>query len=144
MHHLKRALAMLLCLAVILCAGCSAPRPQDTEGTSDLQYIFVHGLSGWGRYDKIYRVAPYWGTRNGDLMEYLGEQGFRAHAASVDPIGSAWDRACELYAQLTGSVVDYGAEQHRETKQRRKRAFQMAHRSPSCICDTSILPVFTV
>ena len=48
-----------------------------------LQYIFVHGLSGWGRYDKTYRFAPYWGTRNGDLMEYLGEAGYRCHAASA-------------------------------------------------------------
>ena len=110
MTQLKRAFALLLCAAMLLCAGCGAPRPQDTAGTSDLQYIFVHGLSGWGRYDRIYRVAPYWGTRGGDLMETLGEAGYRAHAASVDPIGSAWDRACELYAQLTGSVVDYGAE----------------------------------
>ena len=111
MRHWKRALAVLLCAVMLLCAGCgSAPLPQETEGTSELQYIFVHGLSGWGRYDKTYRFAPYWGTRNGDLMEYLGGEGYRCHAASVDPIGSAWDRACELYAQLTGSVVDYGAE----------------------------------
>ena len=111
MRHFKRALALLLCLGVLVCAGCgAAPLPRDTAGSSELQYIFVHGLSGWGRYDKIYRFAPYWGTRNGDLMEDLGEAGYRCHAASVDPIGSAWDRACELYAQLTGSVVDYGAE----------------------------------
>ena len=111
MRRLKRTLSLLLCACLLLCAGCgSAPLPQDTEGTSELQYIFVHGLSGWGRYDKIYRYAPYWGGRNGDLMEYLGAQGYRCHAASVDPVGSAWDRACELYAQLTGTVVDYGAE----------------------------------
>ena len=111
MRRLKQTLAILLCVGILLCAGCgTAPLPQDTVGSSELQYIFVHGLSGWGRYDKVYRFVPYWGTRSGDLMEYLGEAGYRCHAASVDPIGSAWDRACELYAQLTGSVVDYGAE----------------------------------
>ena len=26
-----------------------------------MQYIFVHGLSGWGSYDKVYRRMPYWG-----------------------------------------------------------------------------------
>jgi len=31
-----------------------------------------------------------------------------AYAASVAPNGSAWDRACELYAQLSGTRVDYG------------------------------------
>ena len=25
-----------------------------------MQYIFVHGLSGWGSYDKVYRRMPYW------------------------------------------------------------------------------------
>ncbi len=51
---------------------------------------------------------PYWGMRGGDLMEYLKEQGFSCYAASVAPTGSAWDRACELYAQLAGTRVDYG------------------------------------
>ena len=46
----------------------------------------------------------------GDLLKYLSEQGYDCYAASVDPKGSAWDRACELYAQLTGTVVDYGVE----------------------------------
>ena len=46
----------------------------------------------------------------GDLMKYLNGEGFECCSASVDPTGSAWDRACELYAQLTGSVVDYGEE----------------------------------
>ena len=111
MHHLKQALALLLCAAMLLCAGCGAKlRPQDTEGTSELQYIFVHGLSGWGRYDKMYRYAPYWGARNGDLMQYLGGEGYRCHAASVAPTGRAWDRACEPSAQRTGAVVDYGSE----------------------------------
>jgi len=32
---------------------------------SGLQYIFVHGLSGWGSYDDRYRRMPYWGMRGG-------------------------------------------------------------------------------
>ena len=75
---------------------------------SDLKYIFVHGLSGWGSYDDAYRKMPYWGMRNGDLMVFLRKQGFDCYAASVSPTGSAWDRACDLYAQLTGTRVDYG------------------------------------
>ncbi len=73
-----------------------------------LQFIFVHGLSGWGSYDKAYRRMPYWGMRGGDLMEFLRAKGFDCYAASVAPTGSAWDRACELYAQLAGTRVDYG------------------------------------
>ena len=69
---------------------------------SHLTYVFVHGLAGWGSYDERYRRMPYLGMRGGDLMAFLREKGFDCHAASVAPSGSAWDRACELYAQLAG------------------------------------------
>ena len=75
----------------------------------NLYYIFVHGISGWGSYDKVYDRMPYWGMFGGDLITYLRSQGFAAFAASVAPIGSAWDRACELYAQISGNRTDYGA-----------------------------------
>ncbi len=75
---------------------------------SKLTYIFVHGLSGWGSYDSRYQRMPYWGMQGGDLMTFLRQQGFSCHAASVAPTGSAWDQACELYAQLAGTQVDYG------------------------------------
>ena len=78
-----------------------------------MQYIFVHGLSGWGSYDAAYQRMPYWGMRGGDLMAWLRDQGFDCRAASVAPTGSAWDRACELYAQLAGPRVDYGAAHSR-------------------------------
>lgn len=42
-------------------------------------------------------------------MDFLREKGYDCHAASVSPTGSAWDRACELYAQLAGKRTDYGA-----------------------------------
>ena len=76
---------------------------------SNLQYIFVHGLSGWGSYDAAYRRMPCWGMRGGDLIVFLRGKGFDCYAASVAPTGSARDRACELYAQLAGTRVDYGA-----------------------------------
>lgn len=71
-------------------------------------YIFVHGLMGWGSYDFYYPIMPYWGMFGGDLMKYLNNSGFECYAASVAGTDSAWDRACELYAQLTGTVTDYG------------------------------------
>ena len=85
----------------------------------DTQYIFVHGLSGWGSYDERYEKMPYWGMRGGDLMQYLKAQGYACHAASVAPTGSAWDRACELYAQLAGKRVDYGEAHSREYRHER-------------------------
>jgi triacylglycerol esterase/lipase EstA (alpha/beta hydrolase family) len=75
---------------------------------SDLQFIFCHGLSGWGEYDKKYKKSPYWGMKTGDVLAKLRNAGYRCCAASVSPHGSAWDRACELYAQLAGTKVDYG------------------------------------
>ena len=81
---------------------------------SNLKYIFVHGLSGWGSYDERYQKIPYWGMKGGDLLAFLGEKGFDCYAASVAPHGSAWDRACELYAQLSGTRVDYGKHHSRQ------------------------------
>ncbi len=79
-----------------------------------LRFVFVHGLSGWGSYDEAYRRLPYWGMRGGDLMAFLREKGYDCYAASVAPAGSAWDRACELYAQLAGRRVDYGEAHSRK------------------------------
>ena len=86
---------------------------------SNLKYIFVHGLSGWGSYDEKYQKTPYWGMKTGDLIAFLKSKGFDCCAASVAPHGSAWDRACELYAQLSGTRVDYG--KHHSIENRHER-----------------------
>ncbi len=75
---------------------------------SELEFIFCHGLSGWGEYDRQYKRRPYWGMQTGDLLKDLRNEGYRCHGASVAPTGSAWDRACELYAQIAGTRTDYG------------------------------------
>ena len=108
MKTLSRWLALILCCCMLFLPACRAKRQGPVPERSDLEYIFVHGLSGWGSYDKRYQRMPYWGMSGGDLMEYLRSEGFSCHAASVAPEGSAWDRACELYAQLAGTVTDYG------------------------------------
>jgi len=93
-------------LAISILSGAAGYRkPAQT----DVKYVFVHGLSGWGSYDIINEFLPYWGLSGGSIIRYLNNQGYRSYAASVDPDGSTWDRACELYAQLTGTRVDYGA-----------------------------------
>ena len=71
--------------------------------------IFVHGFLGWGEREGFYSALPYWGLTSGDLLEYLRSIGYDCHSASVGSLSSAWDRACELYAQISGGVVDYGA-----------------------------------
>ncbi len=79
-------------------------------GKIQYSYVLVHGLGGWGEGDGINDSAKYWGATTGDLKTYLTEQGYTVHTPSVGPVSSAWDRACELYAQLTGTQVDYGKE----------------------------------
>ena len=89
-----------------------------TDLTTDgYPFVFVHGMGGWGAYENF--ETPYWGGMDfdglmmsmgdTDLIEILNANGVEAYEASVGPFSSAWDRACELYAQLTGTVVDYGA-----------------------------------
>ncbi|MBP5733339.1 MAG: hypothetical protein J6W66_05895 [Lachnospiraceae bacterium] len=96
----------LLAATCLLSFGVGYKKPVQT----DIQYIFVHGLSGWGSYDFQNEFLPYWGLTGGSVIRYLNNVGYESVSASVDPTGSAWDRACELYAQLTGTRVDYGAE----------------------------------
>ncbi len=70
--------------------------------------VFVHGMFGWGQNEGINRKAPYWGATTGSITDFLSSEGIECYAASVGPMSSAWDQACELYAQLTGTRVDYG------------------------------------
>lgn len=70
--------------------------------------VFVHGLGGWGSNEFL--GLPYWGgTTFQDVIGDLRGQGYNAYAASVGPVSSNWERAAELYAQIKGGCVDYGA-----------------------------------
>ena len=106
----KKMTAIWLAVLVLLTSAVSLGVGYRTPSKTDLKYIFVHGLSGWGSYDLQNEFIPYWGMTGGDLILYLNHQGYESYSASVDPSGSAWDRACELYAELYGTRVDYGKE----------------------------------
>lgn len=108
-NGLKKSVLWMVALIAVIAVissvvGFRIPRK------SDIKYVYVHGLSGWGSYDRLNDFFPYWGMSQGDYIRYLNNHGYDSYAASVDPSGSAWDRACELYAQLYGTRVDYGAE----------------------------------
>lgn len=77
-------------------------------GKVEYSYVLVHGLGGWGDGNGINDVAQYWGGGTTDLKKDLEAKGYTVHTPSVGPVSSAWDRACELYAQLAGTTVDYG------------------------------------
>jgi len=114
---MKRILSLftiiaLLCGAILLLPGCDWFNREEKEpGTpTTYPYVFVHGLNGFG--DDILGESgspvSYWGATGGPLLPELQKQGTMCFAPSVNPVGSAWDRACELYAALAGGVVDYG------------------------------------
>lgn len=94
-------LALLLCLTV---TGCG----KHVTG-ADYPAVFVHGYAGWGSYDARNAATPYWGMGSTNVENSLRARDYNVYMASVGPVSSAWDRACELYAQLTGTRVDYGA-----------------------------------
>ena len=108
-HNLiYKVLSFLMSIAMLFGISTDKLEADSSSWNTNYRYVFVHGLSGWGSYDAVNNIMPYWGMFGGDLMEYLNDKGFECYAASVSPTSSAWDRACELYAQLTGTVVDYG------------------------------------
>lgn len=84
--------------------------PPEDKNPADktYPYVLVHGLFGWGRDEGINEDLPYWGATSCNLVENINAEGYECYAASVGPLSSNWDRACELYAQLTGTTVDYG------------------------------------
>ncbi len=81
----------------------------ENEEKKTYPYVFVHGFLGWGEDEGIDDDLAYWGGTSCDLVKELNEAGHECYAASVGPLSSNWDRACELYAQITGTTVDYGA-----------------------------------
>lgn len=110
MQSIKKPLAIML--AVIMLIPLIFVMPASAEGDAkgtDYPTVMVHGLMGWGDEDLVNSIVPYWGMTAGNMETYLERKGYDIVVASVGPISSAWDRCCELFAQLTGSKVDYGA-----------------------------------
>ena len=102
--------------------------PDSDAAKTSYTNIFVHGLSGWGSYDLADKAMPYWGMAGGNLITYLNARGYDCRSASVTATASAWDRACELYAQLTGTRVDYG-EEHSSRYGHKRYGENFAHRA---------------
>jgi triacylglycerol lipase len=107
---LKSITSLALSLAVLAACLFGFSTPAAAQAKKDCcPIVFVHGLGGWGQGAWADAVVAHWGMAAGSTRKQLLRQGYEAYAASVGPISSAWDRACELYAQLTGARVDYGA-----------------------------------
>ena len=130
MKTAKSILSLILSLSLVLTLVIPAFAAEDDGllGWEDLTeneypFVFVHGMGGWGAYEEN-APMPYWGgmgfdglkmsTSDTNIVDILNSYGVETYEASVGPFSSAWDRACELYAQLTGTVVDYGEAHSKE------------------------------
>ena len=114
---MKKIISVILSviLVISMCSISSFALDNDASAeekvydlTNEYPWVFVHGMGGWVDWDG----EAYWGgwaDSEGDVIALYNSLGVEAYAAEVGPFNSAWDRACEVYAQLTGTVVDYGA-----------------------------------
>jgi triacylglycerol esterase/lipase EstA (alpha/beta hydrolase family) len=81
---------------------------------AELPTVMIHGYSGWGEYDDRYEETPYWGLTLTDFRMMFDKWDQDIYMPSVGPQSSAWDRACEIYAEITGTRVDYGEAHSRK------------------------------
>ncbi len=109
MKKMKKILSLLLAVLLLCSLLPVAASAESSNPEDEYPFVFVHGLMGWGDRSMLDPIVPYWGMTTGNLMKYLTSKGYESYAAQVGPLSGAWDRACELYAQLTGTTVDYGA-----------------------------------
>lgn len=105
-NSMIKSLSVILFLFVLLLNiyPCSA---QQDERKNNCPIILVHGFAGWGP-DELNGYL-YWGGVF-DIQKFLRDIGYEVYTAHVGPYSSNWDRAIELYYQIKGGQVDYGAK----------------------------------
>jgi triacylglycerol lipase len=89
------------CLGFLLLCGTA-------QATNNDPVILVHGFAGFGPGEMF--GYNYWGGFTdiaGQLQTRYPDQVVKA--ATVGPFSSNWDRAVELFYQIKGGCVDYGA-----------------------------------
>ncbi len=91
---------------VTVCSFAVKTTYAEERQQNNYPIILVNGFAGWGREEML--GVKYWGGVH-DIQEDLKRNGYTVHTAAVGPVSSNWDRACELYAQINGGTVDYGA-----------------------------------
>jgi len=78
------------------------------EKLNNYPFVLVHGFAGFGEDEAITKLFPYFGMWNGNINKLYKNLGTECHTPSIGGLSSAWDRACELYANIVGGRVDYG------------------------------------
>lgn len=106
--HLSVSATMISMLMIMTLCFISIDNSQNVNAEEFI--VFVHGLLGFGR-DELGGVG-YWGftkLTGNNFTDWMEKQtGLKTFEASVGPLSSNWDRACELYAQILGRRSDYG------------------------------------
>ena len=110
---MKKILSVVMCVVIIFCCRITASAYGVKAEKESYPYIFIPGMVGWGTEYPGYDKFPYWGGgftigQYDNLIDILNDEGVKAYATNPGPFNSAWDRACEVYAALMGTVVDYG------------------------------------
>jgi triacylglycerol lipase len=101
-HRALSCLLALLALAFMPAGSASAANNDPV--------VLVHGVLGFGPESHPLGSFLYWGGYGNiatHIAQYHGPH--MVYAAGVGAIASNWDRAAELYAQIKGGCVDYGA-----------------------------------
>ena len=91
----------------------TAPAKSHIRNDSKPVNVFVNGMIGYGEKSGINFLVPCYGM-TGDLLGLLEDEGYECYLTSQGPFSSIWDAACNIYAELTGTRVDYGAAHAKE------------------------------
>jgi len=97
----------------ILFGVSSVPPVQRARNEEMLPNVYVGGLFNYGEQTPLWHSMPYPGIIN-NLQNLITAEGFEFYTASTGPFSSTWDRAANLFAELTGTRVDYGKAHSRE------------------------------
>jgi triacylglycerol esterase/lipase EstA (alpha/beta hydrolase family) len=71
---------------------------QNLPENKDNPIILVPGFSGWGT--PLFGSINYWGGIE-NIPKLLMDKGYSVIVTPIAPLSSNWERACELYRQLT-------------------------------------------
>ena len=85
--------------------------------------VFIGGAVAYGDNTFFNDLIPSFGFKN-NVPRMLETAGYECYVTSPGSFNSSWDRACIVFAELTGGVVDYGkAHSEKHGHARYGRAF---------------------
>ena len=100
--------ALATLVSQVLFGVTSIPPADRVRREGQLPSVFVGGLFGYGEQTPLWHTMPYPGIFGGNLQHLMEAEGVEFYTTSTGPFSSAWDRAANLFAELTGTRVDYG------------------------------------